>query len=132
MKKVKVLKVYRVRETDEIVSPGDILDYPDSRANELAAGGWIEIIGGSDEAETEPAALTGVADDDAPTVDGEDGAGPDDEGSTDPVVPAEVVQPEEPATPVVPEKVEVVTGQPEKAETDAGKGKRGRKPNAGK
>lgn len=128
MKKVKVLQVYRVRETDQIVSPGDILDYPESRAEELAAGGWIKILGDSDDPETVPAALTGIADNDAPPVDGEDGAGTDDEGDTDPAVTEGEEQQEEPATPVVPEKVEVITGQPEKVDTGDAKAKRGRKP----
>jgi len=128
MKKVKVLKVYRVRETDAIVSPGDILDYPVDRANELAAGGWIQILGDS-EITDEGAALVGVSDDLAPAVDGAEGLQPDEDGDTDlPAADPEKDEQTEPAD--SPEKVEIPADQQEKAESGeaAPKGKRGRKP----
>lgn len=101
--KVLVLKTFKAREIGKVVRPGQYLEYQDDRAAELAAGGWVEIVG--EEEDTMPAAVVGIQDDGVPEV-GDD---------TDEVGHAE--------------KVERAELQPEKVEVNepAAKAKRGRK-----
>lgn len=42
--KVRVLKVYRSKETGKVTYPGQVLEYTQTRAQELGKGGWVEAL----------------------------------------------------------------------------------------
>lgn len=112
MKKVKVLQVFRVRETGIVVHPGQTLNYPTDRADELAVGGWVAIVDDSEPGDPEQPAATNTTNEDVPPAGDEGAAAPSEEANTGTTLT------EAPPLPVVPEKQEVPVSKPEKVEVE--------------